>query len=175
MAATVVLCESNTAGETETQDIDNVNMGSVDETEIVPADHPLTAKADGHSFEKWLRLYCSDLGGSSQIDNLKVWLSGLGGGWKQSESMSTSLKEAAYVDPAFNGGGPIDTDSADAINAMPEAEPGGANLGIGGVLNGIIDTPPAYSDYMVLQLNVLADSPPGNVNQKTLTAQWDEM
>ena len=175
MAATVVLCESNTAGETETQDIANVNMGSVDETEIVPADHPLTAEADGHSFEKWLRLYCSDLGGSSQIDNLKVWLSGLGGGWKQSESMSTNLVEAGYAAASFPVAGPVDTDSADATEVMPETEPAGANLGIGGALNGIIDTPPAYSDYIVLQLDVLADSPPGNVNQKTITQQWDEM
>jgi len=175
MAAVVVLCEQNGAVPVETQDISNVNMGSTDAANLDPDTDPITAQADGHAYEKWLRLYVSDLAGSSQIDNLKIWLSGLGGGWQTEESWSTNLVTVGYAAAEYPGGGPIATDSADATEAMPEAEPGSANLGIGEALDGVIDEAPAYSDWCVLQMNVTENTEAGPVNQKTLTIQYDEM
>lgn len=177
MAATVVLAETNgpAAGSSETLDISNVNFGSTDAAELTPGSFPITAQADGHSYEKWLRLYVSSLGTSTQIDNLKIWLSNLGGGWKTGEGMSTNLRESGYSADSYPTAGPVQTNSPDADQAMPESEPSGPNAGIAGSLSGNITSAPAYSDWIVFQLDVTASTPAGAVNQKTFTFQWDEM
>lgn len=174
MGATVVLAEQNGApgSPTETLDIANVNFGSIAQAELDPDAYPIIAKADGHSFEKWLRLYVSSLGDSSQLDNIKIWLSALGGGWKTGEGMSTNCRESAYSAETYAA--PIETDSTVADQAMPETEPSGPNLGIGGSLSGQITSVPAYTDWGVFQLDVTELTPAGAVNQKTITFQWDE-
>lgn len=176
MAATIVLAESNgpLATVAEALDISNVNFGSTDGPNLVPTAAPITAQADGHSYEKWLRLYLTDLGGSAQIDNVKVWLSNLGGGYAAGEGVSASLVTAGYSAPSYPVAGPIETDSADAIAVMPVAEPTGANVGIGGSLAGSITSALEYTDFFVIQLDVTASTPAGAVNQKTFTFQWDE-
>ena len=177
MGATVELAETNgpSASSVETVDIANVNFGSDDSAEIVPATHPITAKTDGHAFEKWLRLYVSDMGTSSQLDNLKIWLSNLGGGWKTGEGLSTSMRTSGYAAKSYPTAGPVETNSPDADQVMPESEPSGPNLGISGSLSGQITSAPNYSDWCVLQLDVTASTPAGSVNQKTITFQYDEM
>ena len=176
MAATVVIAETNgaTGSSVESLDPANLNMGSNDSAALTPASYPITAAADGHAYEKWVRFYVSALGGSTIIDNLKVWLSSLGGGWQTGEGMSTNARESSYVSKSYPAAGPVDTDSADADQVMPETEPSGANLGISASLTGQITTALAYSDWLVLQLDVTAATPAGAVNQKTLTFQWDE-
>jgi hypothetical protein len=177
MAATVVIVEQNgpSAGPTESLDVANVNFGNVAQAEIVTASNPITAQADGHAFEKWLRIYVSNLGTSTVVDNLKLWLSNLGGGWKTGEGMSCNMRTSGYVADTYPTLGPVETDSAAADQAMPESEPSGPNLGIGGSLSGQIVTAPAYSDWAVIQLDVTASTPAGAVNQKTITFQYDEM
>ncbi len=176
MPATVVITETNgpLASSVESVDPSNINMGSNDSAEIVPATYPITAQADGHAFEKWLRMYVSDFGGSSIVDNIKIWLSNLGGGWKTGEGWSANLRESGYVQASYQSGGPIDTDSSIAGQVMPEAEPSGPNLGIGGSLGGQITAVPAYSDWGVVQMDVTNLTPAGSVNQKTITFQYDE-
>jgi hypothetical protein len=174
MAATVTIAERNGATPgTETPSVTNLNMGSSDAPNLDPATYPITAAANGHAYEKWIRMRVSDLGGSTKIDNLKVWLSSLGGGWKTSEGMSCNLRTSGWVNSAYPSA-PVATDSSIATQAMPEAMPGGPNLGIGGSLAGSITSVPGYSDYCVLQLDVGASTPAGNVNQKTITFQYDE-
>lgn len=177
MAATVVVAETNgpSGSAVETLDPANINMGSNDSAALDPLTYPITAMADGHAFEKWLRIYVSAMGGSAQIDNLKIWISSLGGGWMTGEGMSTNLRESGYSAATYPTGGPVDTDSSDATQVMPETEPSGPNLGIGGSLSGQITSAPNYSDWAVLQLDVTASTPAGAVNQKTLTFQWDEV
>lgn len=176
MPATVVITETNgpLASSLENVDPDNINMGSNDSAEIVPATYPIVAQADGHAFEKWLRIFVSDLGGSSIVDNLKIWLSSIGGGWKAGEGMSVNMRESGYVQASYPGAGPIDTDSVDAGQVMPETEPSGPNLGIAGSLGGQVSAAPAYSDWGVIQLDVSNLTPAGSVNQKTITFQYDE-
>ena len=177
MAATVDISERNGpfASSTEDTDISNLNFGSSDEAQLVPADDPITAQADGHSFEKWIRFRVSALGGSTQIDNLQCWISNLGGGYKTGEGISCNLVTGGYSAATYPTGGPIDTDSADADQVAPVAEPGTPNVGIGGSLGGVITTAsPTYSDYIVLQLDVSASTPAGSLNTKTFTFQWDE-
>jgi len=177
MSATVVVAERNgiQASSIETLDIANVNFGSLDQAILNPSSAPITAKTDGHSFEKWLRLYVSAFGGSTVVDNVKIWLSNLGGGWKAGEGVSTNLRTTGYVNTTYQTGGPVQTNSTLATQVMPESEPSGANLGIGGSLSGTITAVPAYTDYAVLQLDVSASTPSGSVNTKTITFQWDEM
>lgn len=176
MAASVVIAERNgpDASATEALDPANLNMGSTDAAELVPASNPITAQADGHAFEKWLRWYVSDMGGSTIIDNLKVWLSNLGGGFKTGEGMSTNARTTGYTAASYPTAGPVETNSPDATQATPETEPAGANIGISGSLAGQITAAPSYSDYLVLQLDVTASTPAGSLNQKTLTFQYDE-
>jgi len=176
MGATVDIAETNgpSASSVETLDISNVNFGSDDSAELTPATYPITAQADGHAFEKWLRLHISLIGTSTQLDNMKIWLSALGGGWKTDEGMSTTCRESGYVNPTYPGGGPVETDSSVAGQVMPETEPSGPNIGIGGSLAGQITGDNEYSDFGVFQLDVSASTPAGGVNQKTFTFQWDE-
>lgn len=176
MAATVTLVEQNGASGSEVETIDpsNLNMGSVDQAELDPSTYPITAQADGHAFEKWLRLSVSDLGGSSLVDNLKVWISSLGGGYATGEGISTNLRESGYSQATYPSGGPVETDSSVANQPMPTAEPSGANLGIAGSLGGQITTVPTYTDWCVLQLDVTENTPAGSLNQKTIVFQWDE-
>lgn len=176
MAATVYVAETNgpQASSIETVDPSNLNMGSVDEAELDPSSNPITAQADGHSFEKWLRLQVANLGDSSLVDNVKVWVSSLGGGWKSGEGMSCNLRTSAYSAASYASGGPVETDSSVATEAMPETEPTGPNVGISGALSGQVTVAPAYTDWIVLQLDVDETTPAGAVNQKTITFQWDE-
>jgi len=176
MSATVHIAERNgpLATSVETVDPTNVNFGSADVVNLNPATYPLTAGAGACSYEKWLRLYVSSMGGSVLIDNLKVWLSDLGGGYKTGESMLTSLVTSGYSAPSYPSGGPSGSVSSVAVNAMPTSMPSGANLGIGGILAGQILVAPAYSDYMVFQLELSASTPSGTLNTKTFTYQWDE-
>jgi hypothetical protein len=175
-SATVVISETNgiPASEVITDNISNVNFGSDDSPNLIPATYPIVAQADGHSYEKWLRLKVTDLGLASAIDNFKVWLSNLGGGWAVGEGISCNLVTSGYSEASYPAGGPVDTDSSDATVSMPESEPAGANVGISGSLSGTITAADEYTDYFVLQLDVSASTPSGSVNQKEITVQWDE-
>jgi len=173
MPATVQIAETNgVAPGTDTIGVNNLNFGNSDAANLDPAANPITAQTDGHSFEKWIRVYVSNLGGSSQIDNLKVWVSDLGGGYATGEGISTNLREAGYSQASYAD--PVETDSAVADQTMPTTEPTGANLGIDGSLTNAITTAPKFSDYAVLQMDVTDLTPAGPVNQKTITFQWDE-
>jgi hypothetical protein len=175
MAATVQIAERNGVSPgTETPNVSHLNMGSADVANLTPASCPITAMADGHAFEKWVRINLTALGGSTRIDNLKAWLSSLGGGWKTGEGMSCNLRTSGWVNSTYPAGGPINTNSSVADQVMPEVMPGGPNIGIGGSLAGYLSSAPSYSDYVVLQLDVTASTPAGNVNQKTITFQYDE-
>lgn len=173
MSANVVLEERNGAdpGIPSLSPV-TLNMGSSDESDLTPSAAPITAQSDGHAYEKYVRILVSDLGGSTVIDNTKVWLSSIGSGWATGEGMSTNLTTTGYSAVSYDD--PVDTDSSVAVNVMLEAEPAGSNLGIGGSLAGQIIAAPNYSDYIVLQLDVSELTPAGSVQQKTITFQYDE-
>lgn len=175
MPATVSVIEMNGVSPNTTLVIDpsNLNMGSIAASALNPSNYPITAKADGHSFEKWLKFRVVSMGGSAIVDNLKVWLSNLGGGFKKGEGMSTNLRTIGYVSTNYPVDGPVETDSAVATQKMPEKEPASANVGIAGSLSGEL-TSPGDSDWIVLQLDVTQNTPAGTLNQKTITFQFDE-
>jgi len=168
MAATVEFSETNgDVGAPSTHDaIANMNYGSNDSYEVVPATYPITAGTN--SFTKYWRLHVTNMGGSNTINNLQFWKSA--GAYVASEGIQCSLRTAGYSAPAYAT--PTQVTYTDQV--MPVANPGAANLGIGGSTGGSITTAPSYSDYVKSQLQTGAGSPPGNVNQKTLSLQYDE-
>lgn len=177
MAGIVKVFERNGSSPGVETEITNalLPMGSVDATGLDIATYPIVGGQ--RSFEKWLRLRVDSLGGASQIDNLKVFLTSIGAGWATGEQLLGGLTsdELTYTAATYPVGGPTSSASTVATLAVPEVEPEQANVGIGGLLSGFFTTPlPAYSDYIVLQLVTANTMPSGDVTPKVLVLQWDE-
>jgi len=164
MVATVEICESNGAGEVVTHNINNVNYGNADVPNLVPATYPIVAGQ--RSYHKYIRLHVTG-GTFNKIDNIQIWKSA--GNYVTGESIQTNLKTSGYSPETYAT--PTTDDYTD--QAMPIADPGSANLGIAGSLTGSL-TAVGYSDYWKSQLKTTTSTPPGNVNQKTFTIQYDE-
>lgn len=164
-AATVEICESNTVSETVTHNITDTDMGSTDAANINPVTYPIVA--GDRSFAKYQRFHVTAMGGSSAIDNLKVWRTGALAG---STTHHTNAGEGgAYSVKTFAT--PVATSITDVDNTMPTSEPTGANLGIAGSLAGQL-TATGYSDYLVHQL--ISDAGDVAGNSTTMNYQYDE-
>lgn len=166
MAATVEICESNGAGETVTHDIENSNMGNVDSAELTPASYPVTPGEN--TYEKWQRLHVTAMGGSTKIDNIRVWRTGVLGG----AAVHKSNVRTSDYGGAESYATPVKTASTVADQTMPSSEPGTANLGIGGSLSGAL-TAVGYSDYLVHQIQTNAADVAGSTSQ--LNIKYDEV
>ena len=165
MSATVVINEYNSAGETETANITNSNMGSADSVNLDAVANPIVPGEN--SYEKWQKIVVTAMGGSSQLDNFKIWRTGALGG---SAVHLTNARESAYGGAdAFAT--PVATDSSVATETMPTSEPSGANLGIGGALAGAL-TGTGSSDYLVHQIQTDAGDVAGSTS--TMNYQYDE-
>ena len=167
MSATVEIDERNgTAPGDLTHNITNSNMGSVDDNDLDPVANPV--EPGNNTFEKWQQLHVTAMGGSSLINNLKVWRTGALGG---SAVHLTNARIAAYGGAeAYDD--PVDTDSAIATQTMPDSEPESANLGIDGELDGGLDDV-GYSDYLVHQIQTDAGDTAGS--SSTMNYQYDEI
>lgn len=167
MAATVEILEANTVSETITANITNSNMGSVDAANLDAAANPVIPGEN--TFEKWQKISVTAMGGSSQIDNLKVWRTGaLGGAAVHLTNARTSAYGGAPTFATPVGGA---TDSIIATQTMPTSEPGSANLGIGGSLTGAL-TATGASDYLVHQIQTNPADVAGSTS--TMNYQYDE-
>lgn len=166
MAATVQINEFNTAGETKTANITNSNMGSTDAVNLVVATYPIVPGEN--SYEKWQKIEVTAMGGSSAIDNLKIWRTTALGG---SAVHLTNARETSYGG-AETFATPIATDSTIATETMPTTEPTDANLGIGGSLTGAL-TEAGSSDYLVHQIQTDAGDVAGA--SCTMHYQYDEI
>jgi hypothetical protein len=60
------------------------------------------------------------------------------------------------------------------MSAMPTADPGAANIGIGGSLTASL-TSTGYSDFIIVQASIGATASAGAVQQKAFTLQYDEV
>jgi len=169
MPATVTIDESNGVGEDQSADIANLNFGSVDSTELVAATYPITAGEN--SFEKWVRFHVTAMGGVTKVLNLRVWRTGALGA---EATLKTNAREAGY-EGAQTYAQPSATDRSETYDYdqdMPSSEPSGANLGIGGALDGEI-TEAGYSDYLVSQIQTTGSATAGA--SITLSFEWDEV
>ena len=165
MAATVQINEFNTVGETKTASITNTNMGDTDAVNLDPVAYPVTP--GNYTYEKWQKIEVTAMGGSSAIDNLKIWRTGALGG---SATHKTNARETTYGG-AETYATPIKTVSTIATETMPTSEPSGANLGIGGALAGSL-TAAGSSDYLVHQIGTDAGDVAGSTS--TMNYQYDE-
>lgn len=165
MAATVQINEYNGAGETETANITNTNMGDTDAVNLDPVAYPVVP--GDNTYEKWQKIDVTNIGGSSKIDNLKVWRTGALGG---SAVHLTNARTSSYGG-AETYAQPVKTDSTVATQTMPTSEPASANLGIGGALAGAL-TAAGESDYLVHQIQTDAGDVAGSTS--TMNYQYDE-
>lgn len=165
MAATVEIDESNGAGETVTHNITNSNMGSVDSVNLVAADNPIVP--GDRSFIKYQQIDVTAMGGSSKIDNLKIWRVGALGG---AATHVTNARETTYGG-ALTYATPVATAVTGVDQTMPTSEPSGANLGIGGSLTGSL-TGTGQSDYLGHQIITNGADVAGSTS--TMHYQYDE-
>lgn len=166
-AATVEICESNTVSETVTHSITNTNMGSTDAAALDPVAYPITPNT--RTYAKYQRFHVTAMGGSSKIDNLKVWRTGsLGAGG--SPTHVTNARTTSYGG-ATTFATPVATAITGADQTMPTSTPASANLGIGGSLTGSL-TATGYSDYLIHQIVTDASATAGSTT--TMNYQYDE-
>jgi len=144
MAASVQIDESNGSGETVTSNISNSNMGSLDAPNLTPANDPIIP--GNYSYAKYQRLHVTNMNGSSKIDDVRIWRDGdLGGDCQHlTNARTSSYSQKTYAQPVAAAIVGVD-------QAMPTADPGSANIGIGGDLAGAL-TAIGFSDYIIHQL-----------------------
>lgn len=165
MAATVEIDERNGApAGSLTHNITNSNMGNTDAVNLDPVAYPVTP--GNNTFEKWQQVHVTDMGGSSKIDNLKIWRTGALGG---SAVHVTNARLAAYAG-AESYAAPTASDSA-YTQTMPSSVPATANLGISGALAGNL-VASGYSDYLIHQIQSDAGDVAGSTS--TMNYQYDE-
>ena len=165
-AATVEIDEQNgaPAGST-THNITDTDMSTEDSPTTDPVAFPVTP--GNNTMEKWQKIDVTAMGGSSKIDNLKIWrTSALGG----SATHLTNARESTYGG-AETYAQPTVSSSSIATQTMPTSEPSGANLGIGGSLTGAL-TATGQSDYLVHQIQTAGGDVAGSTS--TMNYQYDE-
>lgn len=166
MAATVTIAESNGAGETVTASITNTNMGNTEAVNLDPVAYPVTP--GDRTYAKYQRFNVSNMGGSSAIQNLKVWrTSALGG----AATHVTNARLTSYGGAATYAT-PVKTAITGVDQTMPTSVPASANLGVGGSLTGTI-TSAGYSDYLIHQIVTNAADTAGSTS--TMNYQYDEV
>ena len=157
MPATYEWSESNGAGETVQDNIANLNFGSNDSYEIVPATYPVIASEN--SFSKYIRAKFSST--FTEISNMKFWKSA--GAYVTGEDI-VAQANVVYATPSATATGdstiPVIVGSALSVQSA---------AGTGTI------TAPGYTKYIRLQLQTTGSTPSGSVNQKTFTFQYDEV
>ena len=144
MVAIFAWIESNTGSETETTPT-NLNFGSTDAKDLVALTYPITAGT--WSYEKYIK---ADFSGTFNIiDNIQFWKSA--GAYVSEETIDWDGEIALASFAA-----PVATESIVATTVLPVADPGTANVSIGGSLSGTLTAA-------------------GATNQKTFTLQYDEV
>jgi hypothetical protein len=165
MAATIEICETNEAGVVVTHDIDNSNMGSIDAPDLDPVSYKIDA--GDRSYIKYQRIHVTNMGGSSAIDDLRIWRTGALAG---STTHVTNARTSSYGG-ALTYATPVQSAVSGVNQAMPTTTPASANLGIGGSLAGSI-TSAGYSDYLGHQIVTNANDTEGA--DCTLSFQYRE-
>ena len=149
------------ANATATATPTNLNLGSTIAANLAPSTYPITAGT--YSYEKW---FIANYSGSfTRIDNVQFWKSA--GAYVTDEVINWTGQQTEYAAPTTSA-------SSYATTAVATADPGTANVSIGGNLSGSLTTTGA-SDFMILQASIGSSASAGAVNQKTFTLQYDEV
>lgn len=121
--------------------------------------YPVTA--GNNSYEVWLRGHWT--GTFNKVENLQFWKSA---GSDTGISIKWDGDTTAYSTP-------ITTDSTIATTDVPTADPGTANVSIGGSLSGSL-TAAGFSDYVLLQMQSTTAAAAGDTSTYTFVLQYDE-
>jgi hypothetical protein len=172
MAATVSVSETNSSDATITASVTSLNFGSTDQTNLTAATYPITAGT--RSYEKWVRFNVTAMGGSTYVNNFKVWMSSSMAAGCEIRTNATSTTTTALVFPTSSGPSNISRESTYYYNvALTTAIPTAPNVNIGGVGSSSLAAA-GYSDYVVFQL--AASSVAAIAGQTlTLSFQYDEV
>jgi hypothetical protein len=156
-----------TAGDTSVPT--NLNLGSTNAADLAPSTYPITAGT--YSYSKWIKGHWS--GSFTRIENLQFWMSSSGTGYVPGEHLlcSATTSDYAGTDTYVT---PTNSADAQAANAMPEADPGAANIGIGGSLTGSLEAT-GDSDFIVIQASIESSADAGVTQQKEFRLQYDEV
>ena len=152
--------ESNGVGEDVTDKISNINFGSADAPNLVPASNPIVA--GGASFEKYIRVKFT--GSWTEISNMKFWKSA--GAYVTGEAIKLGIVDYAQPSETPNADSDVDESEPGWVVNSAEGNPT-IEYGASGVSG--------LSQYMRLQLQTTGSTPAGAVNQKTFTMQYDEV
>jgi len=156
-----------TAGDTSVPT--NLNLGSTNAANLAPSTYPITAGT--YSYSKWVVGHWS--GTFTRIENLQFWMSSSGTGYVSGETLKISATTSSYAG-TDSYVAPTTTADAQAANAMPEADPAAANIGIGGSLTGSL-TAAGDSDFIVIQASVTTAASAGATQTKQFRLQYDEV
>lgn len=165
MAASFEWCESNGAGGTVTTLGSSGNLTDFMSTDAAGianyTSFPITAGTN--SFEKWIRGHF--VGSFNRISDIRFWMST---GFSPSTGLSIwwSGIQNLFLQPA-NGTSSI------ATSSVPIADPGTANVSIGGNLSGSL-VAAGYSDFIVLQLRTTTAAAAGDTSLATMTLSYNE-
>lgn len=159
MSATFGFSEANGVGEAVTDGLTNLNMGSVDSTNLTPSTYPIVAGAN--AFEKYLKAKFS--GTFTEISNMKFW--------KSVGALKTG--EAILADEVTSYAQPVATTSAVAVSAIPTSV--GSAIVVHSAAGAATIAAPGYTRYIALQLQTTVSTPAGALNTKTFTFQYDEV
>jgi hypothetical protein len=149
------------ANATATATPTNLNLGSTLAANLAPSTYPITAGT--YSYEKWIQAAFS--GSFTRIENVQFWKSA--GAYQTGEIINWTGQKTAYVAPTT-------AVSSFCTSSIPTADPGTANVSIGGNLAGSL-TASGNTDFIVLQASIGASAPAGAVPQKTMTLTYDEV
>lgn len=157
MAATHAWKETGSGGEVTAT---NINFGSVDAPNLVPATYPITRGTN--SFSKYIRCLFTD--SWTEISNMKFWKSA--GALDAEEKIKASFN-ATYAAPSQTGTGDSDVPTSEPASNVNSFE-GDATIVYGAT--GVS----GYTGYIRLQGQYTSSMPSGAVAQKTFTFQYDE-
>src|ERR1043166_4611505 len=204
MAASVELSETNGSGSgTRTDGISNINYGSADVVNLVPADHPLVIPTNSgqvrSSFGKFIQFHLIALNGSNKIANLRAYKSAGSyfstegiksfsrGGFDDAQNSGHALPYATPSDQQTSGtiGGSTNTEvwnwyltnSAGGFGNFSNTIPTTANIPIADTVNDNnvgLEADDTYSDYFYSGTFYTNAQTAGASGSKTITIQYDE-
>lgn len=161
MALVVTWNEYNGAGETGTNDITDIILSSTDAPDVTPADYPITAGEN--SYIVYLKVEFTGMASESisEIANTRIYKSA--GNYVTGEGMTYDGSSVSYATP-------VQTASGDS--AIPTSDPGSQNLDLNSSSSGVL-TADGESDYFRMQIQTTVATPPGALNDKTITLLYD--
>lgn len=146
--------------ETTTDTPTNFNFGSTIATDLNPETYPISV--GNNSYEKYFK--ANFTGTFTSISDLRFYKSD--GDYVTGEQIDFTGEATSYVIPVV-------TASTVATTTLPVADPGTANVSIGGNLAGTL-VAPGTSDFIVLQNQIASYASSGSTNQKTFTFLYTE-